>query len=287
MLAAWLQKFEPGVFWASHASSAPVQAVYDDWNYFTPIEKGMPQNCSDDALLIADHITAVYARSSKTEMHELQDMFGLAEVDHFDDFAVSVLFSSLGCKWLTFLITVPSVRYLACGRTSIPPQDTLRSSRCVTPSKAREMSRSMMSTSTAPTPRRPRVPPQLPLKQTCLPCTTTAHPPRCLLPASVWKRLSPTLARGTRMKNCQGVRMASVNGCCLVLTPPACADLGYPEWADPLSVGCYNSHNASSPTFTDWSVEGRWDRQWVWMLCNEPFAFWQKLVNHSRSGGPD
>lgn len=97
MLAAWLQKFEPGVFWASHASSAPVQAVYDDWNYFTPIEKGMPQNCSDDALLIADHITAVYARSSKTEMHELQGIFGLAEVDHFDDFAVSVLFSSLMC----------------------------------------------------------------------------------------------------------------------------------------------------------------------------------------------
>lgn len=75
-------------------------------------------------------------------------------------------------------------------------------------------------------------------------------------------------------------------GCCLVLTPPACADLGYPEWADPLSVGCYNSHNASSPTFTDWSVEGRWDRQWVWMLCNEPFAFWQKLVNHSVLTGP-
>lgn len=82
------------------------------------------------------------------------------------------------------------------------------------------------------------------------------------------------------MKNCQGVRTAPVTvGCCVVLTPLACAESGYPEWADPLSVGCYNSHNASSPTFTDWSVEGRWDRQWVWMLCNEPFAFWQKLVN--------
>lgn len=210
MLAAWVQKFEPGVFWASHASSAPVEAVYDDWNYFTPIEKGMPQNCSDDALLIADHITAVYARSSKTEMHELQDMFGLAEVDHFDDFAASVLFLLLVFKWLTILLTAPSVRYLACGRTSIQSQDTLRSSRCATPSKARETSRSVMSISTAPTPRQATVPIQLPLEQTYLPRTTTAHPLRCLLPASAWKRLWPTLARGTGMKNCQEVRMTFV-----------------------------------------------------------------------------
>lgn len=137
MLAAWAQKFAPGFFWASHASSAPVQAVYDDWNYYTPIEKGMPQNCSADALLIADHITAVYALSIKIEMYKLQDMFGLAEVEHYDDFAVSVFFSVIGvCCALTLWTPAPSARYLAYGRTLVPPRGTLRSSRCATTSKA-------------------------------------------------------------------------------------------------------------------------------------------------------
>jgi len=27
--------------------------------------------------------------------------------------------------------------------------------------------------------------------------------------------------------------------------------------------------------YTDWSVDAPWNRQWAWMLCNEPFAFWQ------------
>ena len=87
MLAAWLQKFAPGVFWAYHSSSAPVEAVYHFWNYFTPIEHGMPRNCSADGLLIADHITDVFERGNATEMHLLQDMFGLAELEHYDDFA--------------------------------------------------------------------------------------------------------------------------------------------------------------------------------------------------------
>ena len=87
MLTAWLQKFHPGVFWAYHASSAPVQAVYDFWSYYSPIERGIPRNCSADGLLIADHLTAVQERGNKTEIHELKDMFGLAELEHYDDFA--------------------------------------------------------------------------------------------------------------------------------------------------------------------------------------------------------
>lgn len=67
----------------------------------------------------------------------------------------------------------------------------------------------------------------------------------------------------------------------IVLTPLGCASYDIPEWADALSVGCFNSHNASSPMYTDLSIDGPWDRPWFWLLCNEPFAFWQKYIGHS------
>ena len=104
MLAAWLQRFEPGVFWAYHSSSAPVQAVYHFWSYFSPIERGMPRNCSADGLLISDHITEVYERGNATEMHKLKDLFGLAGVEHYDDFA-----------W--YLVSPLAPRYAFCFRT--------------------------------------------------------------------------------------------------------------------------------------------------------------------------
>ncbi|CAK7230271.1 hypothetical protein SBRCBS47491_007530 [Sporothrix bragantina] len=44
-LSAWTARLNPGTFWAYHASSAPVQAVYDFWQYFEPIRHGMASNC--------------------------------------------------------------------------------------------------------------------------------------------------------------------------------------------------------------------------------------------------
>lgn len=41
------------------------------------------------------------------------------------------------------------------------------------------------------------------------------------------------------------------------------------------NTDCMDSHNASNPIYTDTSVDNAIDRQWVWLLCNEPFEFWQ------------
>ena len=54
-----------------------------------------------------------------------------------------------------------------------------------------------------------------------------------------------------------------------------CAGYGYDVWSSDDSLGCFDSYNASSPIYTDLSVDNVADRQWEWMLCNEPFAFWQ------------
>ena len=35
----------------------------------------------------------------------------------------------------------------------------------------------------------------------------------------------------------------------------------------------FDSHDATNPKYTDLSVTNPYDRQWVWLLCNEPFNF--------------
>ncbi|EPE10865.1 serine peptidase [Ophiostoma piceae UAMH 11346] len=55
---------------------------------------------------------------------------------------------------------------------------------------------------------------------------------------------------------------------------------GYCEGYDSSYVGtnnvdCFNTYDATSPFYTDISLDNAVDRQWVWLLCNEPFGFWQ------------
>jgi hypothetical protein len=34
--------------------------------------------------------------------------------------------------------------------------------------------------------------------------------------------------------------------------------------------------------FSDWSLSNKFDRQWVWMTCNEPFGYWQDAAPTDR-----
>ena len=34
-----LLQLSPGTFWATHSSSGPVEAIYDYWQYFHPIQE--------------------------------------------------------------------------------------------------------------------------------------------------------------------------------------------------------------------------------------------------------
>lgn len=58
-------------------------------------------------------------------------------------------------------------------------------------------------------------------------------------------------------------------------TETACQEYGYDDWNDTLSVKCYESHNATNSAVVDYRVDNAVNRQWFWMLCNEPFAYWQ------------
>ena len=94
-LAAWTAKLSPGTFWAYHASSGPVQAVYDYWAYFVPIQKGMPKNCSADMARIATHVDSVLDAGNATEIKALQKTFGLEDLASKGDFARCVMINNL------------------------------------------------------------------------------------------------------------------------------------------------------------------------------------------------
>jgi hypothetical protein len=66
------------------------------------------------------------------------------------------------------------------------------------------------------------------------------------------------------------------------LVPGYCASFGYGEWQDENSVGCFDTYNASSPYYQDWTLSNTFDRQWVWMTCNEPFGYWQDGAPNDR-----
>ncbi|OCK74614.1 serine carboxypeptidase [Lepidopterella palustris CBS 459.81] len=86
-LTAWTASTSPGTFWAYLASSAVVEITGDFWQYFLPVQEGMPQNCSKDMSLIVDHVDEVGKYGSEDEKYALKAMFGLGDVEHFDDFA--------------------------------------------------------------------------------------------------------------------------------------------------------------------------------------------------------
>lgn len=61
-----------------------------------------------------------------------------------------------------------------------------------------------------------------------------------------------------------------------VFLPDYCYEtFGYSDFQGTYNTACFNTYNASSPLFTDTSLSNTIDRQWNWMLCNEPFGYWQ------------
>ncbi|KAH8889449.1 hypothetical protein GQ53DRAFT_216299 [Thozetella sp. PMI_491] len=85
-ITAWIKSLTPDTFAAYHASSAPVEAIYDYWAYAVPIEKGIPQNCSKDLALIIDYVDNILSTGSKRQTFDLKALFRLEALNHNDNF---------------------------------------------------------------------------------------------------------------------------------------------------------------------------------------------------------
>ncbi|KAI0153177.1 endoprotease endo-Pro [Xylariaceae sp. FL1272] len=206
-LGAWIESLVPGTMWATHASSAPVQAIYDYWQYFDPIRQGMPQNCSQDYSKIIDHVDSILLEGTDKEQDDLKKMFGLEDLSHKDDIASAI--SSPIWLWQGIQFTSGySQFYQMCDAIQGVMQNTT----------------------------------QFPIDGVGL------------------KRALPNFAKWFKSN----------------YLPNYCFDsYGYSDWKDPMSVGCFDSYNKSSPGFTDWTANNTFDRPWVWMTCNEPLFYYQ------------
>lgn len=102
-LAAWTQAKAPGTFWAYHASSAPVQAISANWDYFGPVEKAMPRNCSADYKTIITHVDSILVNGTAADKQALKTSFGLSDLPHDDDFASALIWPLI--EWQNQLFT--------------------------------------------------------------------------------------------------------------------------------------------------------------------------------------
>lgn len=64
-----------------------------------------------------------------------------------------------------------------------------------------------------------------------------------------------------------------------VLLPGYCENYGY-EGEN--NLDCLDTYNTTNLQYTDRSVDNNIDLQWNWMLCNEPFGYWQDGAPSSR-----
>ncbi|KAG8893624.1 hypothetical protein FRB99_001833 [Tulasnella sp. 403] len=89
LLAALTQEKYPGIFAAAWATSAPVQAQGDFWQYYEPIEEGMPKNCSSDAALVVKAVDQLLLNGTAEDKLRLKDAFGLRSLTD-DDFGSAI-----------------------------------------------------------------------------------------------------------------------------------------------------------------------------------------------------
>ncbi|KAJ5692913.1 hypothetical protein N7462_002336 [Penicillium macrosclerotiorum] len=211
-LSAWTESTSPGTFWAYHASSAPVQAVYDYWQYFVPVQEGMPQNCSKDVSRVINYIDSVNETGTEKQLLSLQEMFGLGDLE-YDDFASALQ----NGPWLwqsNSFYSGYSNFYQFCDYIENVENKTAK-----------------------------------------VPGADGVGLEKALQGYAKWFKK--------------------------IWLPGSCNSYGY--WADSLTTACYDTHNASSPMFTDISVDNAIDRQWQWFLCNEPLFYWQDGAPSDRS----
>ncbi|KIO21853.1 hypothetical protein M407DRAFT_28564 [Tulasnella calospora MUT 4182] len=89
LLVAYTQEKYPDLFAAGYATSAPVNADGDFWEYWEPIEEGMPQNCSADLAAAMDYMDNIMATGTPDQVIALKTQFGMEALEN-DDFGAAL-----------------------------------------------------------------------------------------------------------------------------------------------------------------------------------------------------
>lgn len=216
-LAAWTASIKPGTFWAYHASSAPVHAISNYWRYWSPVQKGMPANCSKDVSLVIDHMDQVWANGTTEEIENLKSMFKMHGLEPSD---IGAALAVAPGQW--------QEKEFFTGYDDFDKWCDYIENAVTTSSNG-----------------------------------TTLYPTK--------------FTAGPEGVGLQRALQGYATWFTTLVLPNACAELSA-VWKGKYNAECFNKHNASSPMFTDTSVLNSFDRQWLWILCNEPFGAWQTGV---------
>lgn len=57
------------------------------WQYFAPVQEGMPANCSADVSKVIEHVDSILLGDDDEAKQALKEKFGLGAIEHDDDFA--------------------------------------------------------------------------------------------------------------------------------------------------------------------------------------------------------
>lgn len=215
-LAAWTAVLDPGTYWAYHVSSGPVQVSANYWEYYLPIQRGMPQNCSKDVSLVIDYVDDILIHGSKKQQQELKAMFKLERLEHNDDFALAM---SLAIdQWQLTDFDFPNSFYEFCDYVE-----------------------------------------------------NVEH-------ASGTKKIPGEEGVGLE-KALAGYAKWMVD----IKLPGYCEGrYGSSYFTGDDNLGCLDSYDKTSPIYTDLAPNNTAYRAWQWILCNEPFEYWEDGAPQNR-----
>lgn len=85
-MAAWLRYKYPDLVFAAIASSAPVEAQFDFYQYFDPIIRYGPKKCTQAIQDVIIYVDTILFGNSTSAVRQLKKNFGAEEL-YDDDFA--------------------------------------------------------------------------------------------------------------------------------------------------------------------------------------------------------
>ena len=85
---ALLRIIYPDVFWGTISSSGVTKAIYDYWEYYSPIAEYAPKSCIAAQRTLTHIVDNILIGVNETDWtYKLKDAFGLENVTHSNDFA--------------------------------------------------------------------------------------------------------------------------------------------------------------------------------------------------------
>ncbi|KAG8950855.1 hypothetical protein FRC04_007087 [Tulasnella sp. 424] len=91
-LVTLVQQQHPDLFAAGYATSAPLKADGDFWEYWKPIEAALPKNCSSDLTAAVAYMDKVMSTGTPDAITTLKEQFGIEAQVANDDFGNKLLF---------------------------------------------------------------------------------------------------------------------------------------------------------------------------------------------------